>query len=228
MAVGRLTAKVRFKLHPPLWPWAVQVSNLRPPACKAGALPTELTAGAGDSSEAGGSGGLAIGSQERDKPAVRSRAVIGDADGIHGQGQGSLGGRGLSHPEVDLADGPRDRRPGRACSGASRGLGRAVAEALGREGARVAWRPGPRGAGAVAAGIDSTTGSVAVDTGDPRPSRRCRNGSRSRSGRSRSSSSTPVGRRPAARSSRPEGGSAFQSLVLAPLILAQVCVPRDA
>ena len=40
--------------------------------------------------------------------------MIGDADGIHRQGQGSLGGRGLSHPEVDASRGPRSRGPRRA------------------------------------------------------------------------------------------------------------------
>ena len=50
---------------------------------------------------------------------------------------------------------------------AGRGLGRAIAEALGREGAGSRWRPaGSNEAQEVAAGIDAETAVVPADTGD--------------------------------------------------------------
>jgi 3-oxoacyl-[acyl-carrier protein] reductase len=112
--------------------------------------------------------------------------------------------------------------------GASRGLGRAVAEALGREGARVALAArSVDGLEAVAAGIDGETAVVAVDTGDADavaalPERVA-------------SALGPV-EILVLNTGGPPGGQAldadletwtdaYRSLVLAPVILAKLCVP---
>ena len=112
--------------------------------------------------------------------------------------------------------------------GASRGLGRAIAEALGREGVRVALAS--RSAEAleeVAAGIGTETAVVAVDTGDENavaalPARV-------------EEALGPIDILILNTGGPPAGGAldadanawrdAYQSLVLAPLALARACVP---
>ena len=112
--------------------------------------------------------------------------------------------------------------------GASRGLGRAIAEALGREGARVSLAS--RSADEleeVAAGIDAETAVVPADTGDEEAIARLPGRVAEALG--------PVEILVLNTGGPPPGGaldadtdawrSAYQSLVLAPLILARACVP---
>ena len=112
--------------------------------------------------------------------------------------------------------------------GASRGLGRAIAETLGREGVRVALASrSADGLEEVAAGIDAETAVLPVDTGDEDavaalPARVA-------------AVLGPIeilvfntGGPPAGGALDSDPGawrSAYQSLVLAPLILARACVP---
>jgi 3-oxoacyl-[acyl-carrier protein] reductase len=112
--------------------------------------------------------------------------------------------------------------------GASRGLGRAVAEALGREGARVALAArSVDGLEAVAAGIDGETAVVAVDTGDADAVAALPERVASALGQVEILVLNTGG---------PPGGAAldgdletwtdaYRSLVLAPVILAKLCVP---
>ena len=112
--------------------------------------------------------------------------------------------------------------------GASRGLGRAIAEALGREGARVALASrSVDGLEEVAAGIDAETAVVPADTGDEEAVARLPARVAEALG--------PVEILVLNTGGPPPGGaldadtdawrSAYQSLVLAPLILARACVP---
>jgi 3-oxoacyl-[acyl-carrier protein] reductase len=112
--------------------------------------------------------------------------------------------------------------------GASRGLGRAIAEALGREGARVALASrSAEGLEEVAAGIESETAVVGVDTGDE--------GAVAALPGRVAEALGPVDILVLNTGGPPAGGAldadadawraAYQSLVLAPLALAQACVP---
>jgi 3-oxoacyl-[acyl-carrier protein] reductase len=112
--------------------------------------------------------------------------------------------------------------------GASRGLGRAIAETLGREGGRVALASrSADGLEEVAAGIDAETAVLPVDTGDE-------DAVAALPGRV-AEALGPVEILVLNTGGPPAGGaldadaddwrSAYQSLVLAPLILAQACVP---
>ena len=112
--------------------------------------------------------------------------------------------------------------------GASRGLGRAIAESLGREGARVALAArSADGLDEVAGGIASETAVLAADTGDEDavatlPARV-------------DDALGPVEILVLNTGGPPAGGAldadadewraAYQSLVLAPVVLAQACVP---
>ena len=85
--------------------------------------------------------------------------------------------------------------------GASRGLGRAIAETLGREGVRVALASrSADGLEEVAAGIDAETAVLPVDTGDEDAVAALPARVAAGSGRSRSLSSTPAARRRVGRS----------------------------
>lgn len=112
--------------------------------------------------------------------------------------------------------------------GASRGLGRAVAEALGREGARVALAA--RSVGeleAAAAGIDGETAVVAVDTGDAEAVAALPDRVASALGPVEilvlNTGGPPGG--PALDADLETWTDAYRSLVLAPVILAKLCVP---
>jgi 3-oxoacyl-[acyl-carrier protein] reductase len=112
--------------------------------------------------------------------------------------------------------------------GASRGLGRAVAEALGREGARVALAArSEKALSEVADGIAAETAALAVDTREEDAVAALAGRVQERLG--------PVeilvlntGGPPAGVALEAETGEwleAYRSLVLAPLILARACVP---
>ena len=115
--------------------------------------------------------------------------------------------------------------------GASRGLGRAVAEALGREGARVALAA--RSVGeleAAAAGIDGETAVVAVDTGDAEAVAALPDRVASALGPVEilvlNTGGPPGG--PALDADLETWTDAYRSLVLAPVILAEAVRARDA
>ena len=112
--------------------------------------------------------------------------------------------------------------------GASRGLGRAVAEALGREGARVALAArSVDELEAAAAGIDGETAVVAVDTGDAEAVAALPDRVASALGPVEilvlNTGGPPGG--PALDADLETWTDAYRSLVLAPVILAKLCVP---
>ena len=112
--------------------------------------------------------------------------------------------------------------------GASRGLGRAIAEALGREGATVALASrSHEDLDRVAAGIDSTTGTFPVDTGDPAAVAALPDQVAKSLGPIEILVLNTGGPPPGGALEAPpeEWRSAFQSLVLTPLMLAQAFVP---
>ncbi len=112
--------------------------------------------------------------------------------------------------------------------GASRGLGRAVAEALGREGARVALAArSPERLEATAAAIAGETAVFAVDTADGAAVERLPGAVEERLGPVEilvlNTGGPPPGEALAATAEDWE--AAFESLVLTPMRLARACVP---
>jgi len=112
--------------------------------------------------------------------------------------------------------------------GASRGLGRAVAEALGREGARVALAArSPERLEAAAAAIDGETAAFPVDSADGAAVERLPGAVEERLGPVEilvlNTGGPPPGE--ALDASGEDWEAAFQSLVMAPMLLARACVP---
>lgn len=112
--------------------------------------------------------------------------------------------------------------------GASRGLGRAIAEALGREGARVALAArSERSLAVVARGIATATTALAVDTGEEEAVAALSGRVEEALGPVEVLVLNTGGPPPGAALDADPGQwlAAYRSLVLAPLLLARACVP---
>ncbi|GIK78648.1 MAG: SDR family oxidoreductase [Thermoleophilia bacterium] len=112
--------------------------------------------------------------------------------------------------------------------GASRGLGRAIAEALGREGARVALAArSERSLAVVARGIATATTALAVDTGEEEAVAALPGRVEEALGPVEVLVLNTGGPPPGAALDADPGQwlAAYRSLVLAPLLLARACVP---